>query len=242
MSIALPLAALTDLLLPPRCALCHGRVADASTVCAACAASMPWFQPPWCPRCGVPPAGATPMDHPCRACDASPPAFHAARAPLRFEGPARDAVHAMKYGRRHRLSRWLADRMVAACSDLPMEAIDVVVPVPSHWMKARLRGGNPAAWLAQAVARRLGRRLDLRALRRRHWTRSQTRLSPEQRRRNVAEAFTARPTRARTALLIDDVVTSGATGHACAQALREAGIHEVYVLAAARTPRYQVAA
>jgi ComF family protein len=149
------------------------------------------------------------------------------------------AIRAFKYHRRWRLGVWLADAMVATAREsLPLERVDVIVPVPLHWFKRRLKGFNPSDQLAWAVSKACGRPCALRALRRRRWTSSQTRLGWQARFRNVRTAFTAKESlvRARTVLLIDDVLTSGATAHACATALRAAGARAVFVLTAARTP------
>jgi len=149
----------------------------------------------------------------------------------------REAIHAFKYDGRHCLGRWLAARMAqTAARDFPCHTIEGVLPVPLHWVKARLRGMNPAGALAQEVAARLDVPCETRILRRVRWTATQTRLNHRQRLGNVTEAFQAalpHPSM-RAVLLVDDVLTSGATAHACATALRRVGVERVWVLAAAR--------
>ena len=216
------LTPLVDLLLPPACALCRVRTPDASTLfCESCAGSMSWCPPPACRHGGI------------------PASFDSARAPFLYLGPVRQAVLAFKYRSRRRIGAWLAEAMGRlAQRDLPTEAIDAVAPVPMHWFKARLRGHSAAAQLARAVARRLGRPYRPDVLARARWTSTQTRLTTRQRFRNVEGAFRARLPRGAPprVLLIDDVLTTGATADACARALRAAGAPSVWVLTAACAP------
>jgi len=169
-----------------------------------------------------------------------PPAFDAARAPWSYTDAAQEAVHQFKYHRRWRLGRWLAAEMAAtATAAFPLEEVSVILPVPQHWLKRRLRGVHGAGRLAEAVARSLGKPCRPAALRCRRWTATQSRLTWRKRARNVRDAFAAnrRLVRGGSVLLVDDVLTSGATADACARALKAAGARRVFVLAAARTPR-----
>ncbi len=120
----------------------------------------------------------------------------------------------------------------------PQDAIAAVVPMPLHWLKRRLRGFNPAEELAATVARLIDKPYLPHALRRSRWTRTQTRLRWKARFQNVRNAFVARtPLVAdRGVLVVDDVLTSGATADACARALRSSGANAVFILTAARTP------
>jgi predicted amidophosphoribosyltransferase len=169
-----------------------------------------------------------------------PPAFDAARAAWAYEGTLMEALQAFKYRQHWRIGAWLAREMAqTARLQLPIDAIDAVVSVPAHWIKIGWRGAYPAQALAARVSADLGIpyvRQGLRALR---LTRSQTRLSHAARRRNVSGSVRAQSGQVagRTLLLIDDVVTSGSTAEACAQALKTAGAGRVFVLCAARTPR-----
>ena len=225
------------LLYPPACLLCHQPIASAHlTVCEACNRSLARYTPPVCQRCGRPLSAAYDADVLCAHCRRRPTAFEQARAPWVYRGAARQAILAFKYHGHHRLGAWLAYEMAELAKDiLPMDEIDLVVPVPRHWLKRRLRGIDPAVCLARRLAHSLHRPIDQATLRRVRWTASQTRLSPAQRTRNVRHAFRARADRLqdRTVLLIDDVLTSGATAQACAQTLRESGARRVFVLTGA---------
>ncbi|MDP3723152.1 MAG: ComF family protein [Candidatus Omnitrophota bacterium] len=237
--------ALVNLLYPPACLLCSARLperpaADAPTgvVCEACAEAMPRSGRPICSCCGVGLPGAFDAILRCPRCRTRPFVFDLARAPWRYAGVAREAIHRFKYQRRWRLGRWLSEGMVTiARSSLPLDEVDAVLPVPLHWLKRRVKGENPAELLARCVACALKKAVLPHALRRTRWTTSQTRLSWPARSRNVRAAFAAGAAVAnRTLLLVDDVLTSGATAQACAAALKTAGARRVFVLTAARTP------
>lgn len=175
----------------------------------------------------------------CAACRRTPLVFDQARAPWQYAGMTRRAIQQFKYHRHWRVGRWLAHEMAqTARQAFALDAITAVVPTPLHWVKRRVRGFNPTEPLAETIAHLLGKPYVPRALRRARWTRTQTRLRTEERFRNVHEAFVASASlvAGHTVLLVDDVLTSGATADACARALRLAGAQGVCVLAAARTP------
>jgi ComF family protein len=218
---------LLELVYPPRCAAC-GEPVSAEPFCEVCGeALLP--VPAGCARCGQP----GPED-PCGACRASPPPFDAVRAGGLFGGPLADAIHAFKYGSRPALSRplgaWLAARV-------PLPPSAAIVSVPLGRARRIDRGYDQAALLADALARSAGggvRRLRG-ALRRVRETPPQVGQSRSDRARNVAGAFVAGPSVAgRDVLLVDDVVTTGATAAAAAGALRAAGARSVIVVALAR--------
>jgi len=231
-------ASVINLLYPPTCLLCHAGL-PSGVVCEACATAMPQRQAPVCARCGVGLPGAFDAVAVCGLCRRRPPSFEMARAPWPYAGQVQDAIRQFKYHRRWRIGRWLADEMsLTARSSLPLAEVSAVLPVPLHGLKRWLKGWNPAEDLAVAVAQSLEKPCRPRALRRTRWTATQTRLAWQARARNVRGAFAARQSlvREQTLLLIDDVLTSGATANACAAALRQAGARRVFVLTAARTP------
>lgn len=222
------LSALLDLVYTPRCAACRAEVAPEAAFCPTCAdALLP--VPAGCPRCGAPGAAAG-----CGACLAHPPAFDAVRAGGLFGGPLADAIHALKYGERPALARplgaWLAGQ-----ATLPAGAL--VVAVPLGRARRIARGYDQAALLADALCAAAGAR-DRRlrgALRRVRETAPQVGLAREARRANVAGAFEAsRVVEGRAVVLVDDVVTTGATASDAARALRAAGATRIEVVALAR--------
>ncbi len=222
-------AALLQLVYPPRCAACGEGVAE-EPFCAVCGEAVDPV-PSGCARCGLP--GPDPL---CGACRADPPAFDAVRAGGLFGGPLADAIHAFKYGGRPALARPLGE-WLARAAPLPPGAL--VVSVPLARGRRVERGYDQAALLADTLARAAGARgRRLRgALVRTRETPPQVGKTRVERSRNVAGAFRAvrsAEIAGRDVVLVDDVVTTGATADAAARALREAGARSVEIVALAR--------
>jgi len=205
-----------------------------------------------CARCGDPlPADNTPKPDPdlCRACHSVPPPFERAVAYGLYEDRMRAAVHALKYDRMHpaarRLGAMLAQAIVKLAGQAPPEML--VIPVPLHRLKHRQRGFNQARALAEHAIRALKRshpawRLTMapKTLMRLRATGTQAGLSPHDRRLNVRGAFQvtdAGAVRGRDVLLIDDIMTTGATARAASLALMRAETKSVWVATLARAGR-----
>ena len=207
--------------------------------CADCLKLMPRMHAPVCVRCGITIPGAFDAHALCRICRQHPLAFDLARSPWQYEGSVQVAIRQFKYRQRWRIGRKLADDMATvARAHLPLQDIAVILPVPLHRLKRWLKGCNPAESLARDVARSLGKPCSTRIISRTRWTTTQTRLGWSRRFRNVRQAFAvrSRAIQGSDVLLVDDVLTSGATADACARALKDAGARWVFVLTAARTP------
>jgi ComF family protein len=234
--------ALLDLLLPPHCAACGAPVDAPGLLCAECFRQTGFITEPFCIRCGVPFANAAlgGIEHLCPGCRSAPPVFQRARAALRYDAQGRRLILPFKHADRTELATVLAPHMARAGAALLREA-DLLVPVPLHRGRLFRRRYNQAALLAKAVGRIAGRPSVPDALRRLRATESLGEKSATERAAEVAGAFVVRPSRAcrivdRRVLLIDDVMTSGATANACANALLAAGATSVDVLVAARVP------
>jgi ComF family protein len=231
-----------DALLPPHCLTCEAEVGVQGTLCAACFQGLSFVTAPFCARCGVPFAHAGQADSRglCPACAERPPAFGRARAALRYDQGAKRLILPFKHADRTELAASLAAHMARAGADLLARA-ELVVPVPAHWRRRLHRRYDQAALLARAVARLSGRPCVPDLLRRVRHTPALGDRGAAERSALVAEAFALRRRHAtlaagRRVLLVDDVLTSGATAEACARVLLDAGAAAVDVLAAARVP------
>lgn len=236
-----PLGRWLDVVLPPVCAACGAALGDregAEGVCGLCWARAPRLPEPLCRRCGAP-LPEPDADAPCLECAGWPAFLASARAVYAMAGPVAHVVRALKYGGYTRLAEAMARRMAALRLDPWADAeIEAVTPVPLGPARRRERGFNQAELLARAVARCRGWPCEPALLARVRKTDSQTALHPAARAANVQGAFEATPRTARRrgahVLLVDDVLTTGATALECARALARAGVRAVSVLTFAR--------
>jgi ComF family protein len=230
--------AATGIVYPPSCIACHAAVGEAQALCAACWAGIGFIERPYCERLGTPFAVDLGAGLLSPAAIADLPVFARARAVCRFDGAARDLVHRLKYGDRLELALTLGRMMSQAGRELVAET-DLVVPVPLHRTRLWGRRFNQAAALAEVVARLNRLPLAAQGLARVKRTRQQVGLTRTQRAENLQGAFRVadamRPRiESRRILLVDDVLTTGATVNAAARALLRAGARSVDVLTFAR--------
>jgi ComF family protein len=226
-----------DVALPTLCVACREPV-DGDGVCAACWAKLSFIAPPFCPRLGIPFVYDPGSDMLSMEAIANPPAYARARAAVRYDDVARTLVHALKYQDRTDLAPAMGRWMARAGHEL-LDDADVLVPVPLHWRRAWGRRYNQSGALARVIERLTGVRMAPEALRRIRPTEQQIGLSRTQRASNVQGAFKVATDRqsliaGRRVVLVDDVLTSGATVDACARALLRAKAASVDVLVFAR--------
>ncbi len=228
-----------DVLYPRNCVRC-GVVAPEPMryICWDCLADTPKVESPFCVCCGDPVAGDVQHDFTCFACSRKTPHFNFARSAVRYEGAVGEALRLLKYNN----ALWGVDDLAAllfACVRAEYSGIDFdfVTSVPLYSSRRRARGYNQSDLLGVSLACRMGCRYKEKSVRRVRATVTQTGLTAPQRTANVFGAFRAgffSRLNGRKILLVDDVMTTGATVNACAGALKKGGAESVHVITVAR--------
>lgn len=227
-----------DLIYPRICELCGKLLRDprVQALCYPCDDRVEWIAGRTCRRCGAGIPDSCDDDRRCPECDGKALAFKSAVAAGRYAGNVRELVHRFKFHRQMHLGRLFADHLVRRLREVPWgAAIQVVVPVPTPVLRILDRGYSAAEVLAQRLSFLLDRPWT-RALSIARRVRSQTEVSGPERLTNPAGAFRARARRVRgkRVLVVDDVLTTGATASECARVLKDAGADAVFVGVAGR--------
>lgn len=231
---------LLGLVYPPACALCHKQRALPASghVCDTCRDRVRRISGPICPRCGLPFSGSvTGAPGTCADCREFPPPWDRARAAVHAEGLALEAVHRLKYQREPWFATFLSGLLVeAALPDLADRKVQGIIPVPLHPVRRREREFNQAERLALPLARALGVAVVTDRVQRVEPTRNQATLDRRERRLNVRSAFGALGEGRLQGhwVVVDDVLTTGATAAAVCGVLRRMGVTEITVWAVAR--------
>jgi ComF family protein len=241
------LKSLIDLIYPPRCPVCQAFLQDQVTVlgarelpfCEACFKNFTKITSPICFLCGRPFSDGTDQDRLCVDCLRKRPSYDMARAPYLYDGALMKAIHELKYAQRSHLADSLGLLLALFAQSWTQEMKgSLVMPVPLHPRRLRARGFNQSLLLARCVAAKAGAELDFLSLRRTRFTKPQTELSSEERKKNMRKAFeVVKPeaVKGKTIVLVDDVATTGSTLNECARALKRAGADRVLCLVLART-------
>jgi ComF family protein len=227
-----------DLALPPLCPACREPLADPGGLCASCWSRLTFITRPYCERLGIPFAYDPGPGVLSLEAITDPPAYSRARAAVRYEDVSRALIHAFKYGDRLDLAPTLARWTAQAGSEL-LDGADALIPVPLHRRRLWARRFNQAAMLAERISQSCGVPAQHDVLERVRPTEQQFGLTRAQRAANVQGAFRVSgegktAIRGKRLVLIDDVMTSGATADTCARTLLRGGALTVDVLVFAR--------
>ena len=221
----------SQILLPSSCLLC-GADSDTRLLCAACYADLPLAPQPHCPQCG----DRTTHGERRGACLTDPPAFTRTFAIFSYEFPVDRIIHAFKYGHQLAIADWASEIFVQA---LAGEPYDLIIPLPLHPDRLRQRGFNQSAEIARRLGKKLRLPLDCHSLIRTRATAPQAELALKERTRNVRGAFECqRDLNGQRLLLIDDVMTTGATLREAARILKLHGAAQIDIAVIARALKH----
>jgi ComF family protein len=217
-----------NLLFPVTCVHCHAQVPERrwGGACPECWSSLIPLEPPFCVKCGEP---APAIEGLCGLCIKGEHIFDFARSALLFTRTLREIIHHLKYSDRVSLAKPLGD-ILKQCLDREAFTGNLVIPVPLHRSRERERGFNQA----ELIAAQLGLPVATRILKRRKNTPSQTGLSRNERKRNLASAFEVMSEVKGRIIVVDDVYTTGSTMNEIARTLKRSGAEHVEVLTVAR--------
>ena len=227
------LQSVLDIVFPPRCAICR---TGGQILCATCLAQLQPARQPRCSHC----CALLTSDGCCSACSSHVLRIDSLHAFSGYQGLLRSCIHALKYDGNSRLAKPLGTILAQTYQTQRLQA-DILLPVPLHAQRYKERGYNHALLLARVCAQQLGISLQEGLLVRHRSTAAQVGLGPQERHKNVADAFSCPSIHAtrilsqRRIIVIDDVCTTGATLEACAQVLYAAGVHSVQGLVLARS-------
>ncbi len=253
-----------DILFPPRCLICDAYLPDGSmstvkgftpyhrsffgefveerAFCPKCFDEIPLLRGPLCLRCGSPLPHELHPESYCGQCLVTPPPYSSAQSLGRYEGSLHHAINRLKYNNKRSLAGPLGHLLFIATGDrIKSLEIDIILPIPLHSKRLKERGYNQSVLIAEALARYIDVPVELGCLERVRWTTPQVELKGSQREKNVRRAFRVRrPERikGKRMLLLDDVLTTGATVNEATRTLIKSGATEVHVVTLGRVIRF----
>lgn len=232
-------------LFPDQCLLCASRVRTETThaldVCASCKTELPWNHHA-CPRCALPLPEHAPANTRCARCQQKTPCYDWAVAPLIYKAPIDQLHQRLKFSAHLANARLLSGLVMDVFLSTVHHDIDMIIPVPLHPARLRLRGFNQAVELLKPLTRQIRAPINTRACRRSRVTQAQHGLSAKARRQNIKGAFVCNANlQAQKVIIFDDVMTTGETVNELARVLKKAGAREVGIWAVARAPVSSVA-
>ena len=228
-----------DTVLPPRCVISGEMVDKQGMISAESWADLDFIAPPFCAQCGIPFEFEIEQGVKCSSCIEKPPPYESARAALKYNDTSRDMVLGFKHGDQTHAVRAFTPWLEMAGKEL-FEDADLLIPVPLHYRRLIARRYNQAALLAQSLAKKTNIPVAVDALKRTRATKVQGHMKAAERHKNVKAAFSLNPkidVKSKNIILIDDVLTTGATVKECTKTLLKAGAGTVHVLTLTRTVR-----
>lgn len=230
---------LVDIIYPPTCIICKDKLKDLSSVdnivCIECWDKIKRNLPPFCYRCGKHLNFSNFAKNICSSCIRKQFYFDRAFSPCVYEGTIKELIHVFKYKSKDYLGFTLAKLMIEFIKEynLPIDLMDLIVPIPLHKTRLREREFNQAQILSNYIALEFNKTISNDTLKRSRYTKTQTELKDDERFLNVKESFLVTKDEVikdRNILLVDDVLTTGATASWAAYALKKAGANIVFVL------------
>lgn len=233
-----PASKLLDMVLPHTCGLCREVMNSGQSLCADCWGGLQFIARPHCDCCGLPFAFDLGPGALCAKCVEKRPSFTAARAALKYDDHSKQMILAFKHGDKIHLRGLLAKFLYQSGKDV-LQGANLIAPVPLHWWRMVKRKYNQAALLSSEIANYSGLDHEAHLLLRKKRTVPHENMSRDEREKNVSKAFTVNPkyvdsVKGKIIVLVDDVMTSGATVNECAKTLLKQGVAEVRVLTLAR--------
>lgn len=227
---------LLNFVFPPQCPICKKRVQDTNNLCNECFSMIHFISTPYCEKCGRPFEFQITEELFCGVCLTKKQPFHKARAAFKYDDFSKKLILPFKHGDHIELTPLLTHLLLQAGKDL-FPDIDIILPVPLHRFRLMKRKYNQAALLAKALSHHINKPFIAGVLLRIKSTQSQGHLKKDKRKQNVAKAFAVTNNQlilGKHILLVDDVLTSGATLNECAKVLKKAGAKQVSYLTLAR--------
>lgn len=231
---------LLNFIFPPHCPICKTRIQNANSLCANCFKNIRFISKPYCEKCGRPFEFQIPGELLCGTCLTKKQVFSKARAAFKYDDFSKHLILPFKHGDHIELTSLLTNMLAQAGNDLFPE-IDILIPVPLHRFRLMKRKYNQAALLAKSLSAYIHKPFVTGVLRRVKSTQSQGHMKKAERKKNVSQAFSVKNNQkliGKHVLLIDDVMTSGATLNECAKVLKKAGAKEVSYLTLARVLKF----
>jgi len=232
------ISGLVDIVYPRRCLSCKNKLGPSSVdnlICAACWGNIKRNMPPFCHSCGRTLSKSNFSKNICPLCIKKKLYFDRAFSPCIYTGVIKDLIHEFKYKSKDYLGCLLSKLMIEFIREynLPMDCLDFVIPIPLHKTRLREREFNQAEILGNYIAREFKKELLSDALWRHRHTKTQTDLETDERLLNVKDSFSLnrlKDIKGKNLLIVDDVLTTGATASCAAETLKGAGANIVFVL------------